>query len=118
MTAVVALRVHPTLSGVVRDADGPASGVVIAFPVERERWVSYGLEPRRLRTVPAGLDGRFKMGDLPQGDYFLVAVDAKDTERWVDPKFRSAAAPHATRLALKWGASVTQDLKIVEVVDK
>jgi hypothetical protein len=108
----------PTLEGVVRAGDGPAPGVVIAFPVERERWVGYGLEPRRLRTAPAGLDGKFKMGELPQGDYFLVAVDAKEAEKWVDPKFLAAAAPFATRVALKWGAAITQDLKLVEVVVK
>ena len=108
----------PTLTGVVRDADGPAPGMVFAFPVERERWVSYGLEPRRLRTGPAGLDGKFKVPDLPQGEYFLIAVDAKDADRWADPRFLAAAAPHATRVSLKWGASVTQDLKIVEVVVK
>ena len=108
----------PTLTGVVRDAEGLASGVVIAFPVERERWVGYGLEPRRFRTAPAGLDGTFRVVDLPQGDYFLAAVDAKDINSWVDPKFLAAAAPLATRVTLKWGASITQDLKIVEVVVK
>lgn len=108
----------PTLAGVVRGNDGPASGVVIAFPAERERWVGYGLEPRRFRTAPSGLDGAFRMVDLPQGDYFLVAVDAKDINRWVDPTFLAAAAPLATRVAVRWGASITQDLKIVEVVAK
>jgi hypothetical protein len=108
----------PTLAGVVRNAEGPASGVVIAFPVERERWVGYGLEPRRFRTAPSGLDGTYRVADLPQGEYFLVAVDAKDTNEWTNPKFLATAAPHATRVMLKWGASVTQDLKLVEVVVK
>jgi hypothetical protein len=108
----------PTLAGVVRNDDGPAPGVVIAFPVERERWVGYGLEPRRLRTAPSGLDGRFRLSDLPQGEYFLVAVDAKDIDQWANPRFLAAAATHATRVTLKWGASITQDLKIVEVVVK
>jgi hypothetical protein len=108
----------PTLSGVVRDANGPASGVVIAFPVERERWVGYGLEPRRFRTAPAGLDGTFRVADLPQGEYFLVAVDARHVNEWTNPRFLAAAVPLATRVTLKWGASVAQELKLAEVVIK
>lgn len=108
----------PTLAGVVRDVNGPTSAVVIAFPVERERWVGYGLDPRRFRTAPSGLDGTFRVVDLPQGEYFLVAVDAKDTEKWVDSNYLAAAAPLATRVTLKWGASLTQDLTMVEVVVK
>jgi hypothetical protein len=108
----------PTLAGVVRDANGPASAVVMVFPVERERWAGYGLEPRQFRSAPAGLDGTFRVADLPQGDYFVVAVDGKDGDQWANPKFLAAAVPLATRVALKWGASVTQDLKLVEVVVK
>ena len=108
----------PTLSGVVRDNNGPAPGVVMAFPVERERWVGYGLEPRRFRNAPAGNDGKFKFADLPQGEYFVVAVDAKDLDKWVDPKFLAAASAAATRVALKWGETISRDLTIAEVVVK
>jgi hypothetical protein len=108
----------PALSGVVRDNNGPASSVVMAFPVERERWVGYGLEPRRFRTVPSGFDGKFKFSDLPQGEYFVVAVDAKHVDQWVDPKFLAAASTGATRVALKWGETITRDLTVAEVVVK
>jgi hypothetical protein len=106
------------VTGYVRDDRGTAAAAVIAFPVERERWTGYGWTPARLLSVAAGSNGAYILDKLPEGEYFLVAVDATKSNAWVDPAFLAAAAPHATRISVKWGQKSALDLKVEMVVVK
>ena len=103
------------LTGLVNDTRPSGLSAVIAFPVERERWVNFGWEARRFRTTRAGSDGTYQLTGLPAGDYYVIAVDTSKVDAWVDPKFLVAAAPLATRISLDWGAKATQNLSFKEV---
>lgn len=106
------------IAGVVRGDNGPAAGAVLAFPVERERWTGYGWTPLRLLSTPAGSDGSYKLQRLPEGEYFVIAVDSAKSNAWLDPKFLAAAVAHATRISVKWGEKPTLDLTLAKVVVK
>ena len=86
-----------SVSGTVSDA-GTTGAAVIAFPVERDRWVNYGFNPTRLKSALASQDGRFRLDGLPVGDYYLVAVPAAQERAWIDPAFLNAHAGRATRV--------------------
>src|SRR5579862_4768290 len=103
------------VSGNVRGDHGPAAAAVIAFPADRERWTNYGLTPLRLMSAAAGSNGTYELPRLVEGDYFLIAVDPAQSSAWVDPAFLAAAAPHATRVSVKWDGKYTVDLKLETV---
>jgi hypothetical protein len=106
------------IKGTVRDDNGPAAGAVLVFPAERERWTNYGWTPTRLQSVPAASNGVYRATRLPEGEYLVIAVDARLSKAWLDAKFLAAAAPLAKRIAVKWGEDVSLDLPIIEVVIK
>jgi hypothetical protein len=107
------------LTGFVRDASGrPATGAVILFPIDPNRWVDYGLTPDRLQSVTAARDGSFKLTAHRDGEYFVIAVPRSQSDAWWDPKFLAAAAPKATRISLKPGAPNIQNLQMSEVIVK
>jgi hypothetical protein len=107
------------VSGTVADPRGLAvAAQVFAFPVEQDRWANYGWTPLRIRSVPAGSSGSYRVENLPEGDYFVIAVDASKGNAWLDPKFLAAAAPLATRVSVKWGEKPSVDLKVIDVVVK
>ena len=106
------------LTGTVRDSQGPANAAVIVFPLSRERWTSYGWTPRLLRTARSASNGAFELPYLPDGEYYLVAVPIKQADLWSDAKFLAAAAPLATRISIKWGDTLTQDLAVATVTVK
>ncbi len=62
---------HAEVTGTVRDSRGPVAAAVIAFPIERERWVNYGWSPTRLRSARSGSTGAYQLQSLPEGEYFL-----------------------------------------------
>jgi hypothetical protein len=107
----------PRLTGtIMRGAAEPAPGAVaIGFPVERELWSGYGINPARIRTAVADTSGSYRFTGLPAGEYFLVAVEEGETYGWQDPKFLEAAQAQAVRVAIGWGEAKTQDLKVGRV---
>jgi hypothetical protein len=105
-----------TVAGTVTDAQGQpgSAAAVIAFPVNRSRWINYGWSPIHIGSQPATGAGTYRFQNLPEGEYYLVAVPSAQATAWRDPKFLEAAAPLATRVAVKWGEQKTQDLRVVE----
>jgi hypothetical protein len=85
---------------------------VIVFPAAREQWTRYGFSPARIKTASVSNTGVFKIDNVPAGAYLLVAVESSQTGRWQDPAFLEAAARVATPISLKWGQSLTQDLRL------
>ncbi len=106
-----------TIHGTVR-GDGASGAAVIVFPVDRARWVDYGMDPILIASKAADTTGAFVVTGLPEGDYFAVAVDGSRHDAWTDPKFLDAATAVATRIALKWGDKKPLDLTISKVVVK
>ena len=106
-----------SIQGTVR-GDGAAASALIAFPVDRARWLDYGLDPMLIASRAADSAGAFALRGLPEGEYFVVAVDGSLHDAWMDPKFLEAASAAATRIALKWGDTKTLDLTMSKVVVK
>jgi hypothetical protein len=105
------------LSGSVRDGSGrPATGAVILFPVDPKHWVDYGLTPDRMQSMNAGRDGSFKLTAINDGEYYVIAVPSAQSDAWLDHRFLAAAASRATRVSLKTGTPLTQNLQVSEVI--
>ena len=109
-----------SVSGRVRDRRGAAvtKGAVVAFPVDQTQWTRFGFDPPRIKAVTFSAATGYTIAALPQGDYYLIAVEASQFEAWQDPRFFAAAASSAARISLDWGATKTQDLTLVEVLLK
>jgi len=105
------------IEGMVTTSDGrPApAATVIAFPVDREQWVNYGLTPHRIRTARITNTGSYCLAPLPAGEYFVVAVDDAVARMWHDPAFFEAAVGSASRVKVDWGGTAGQNLRLAEV---
>ena len=95
-----------------------AVSAVILFPVDRTRWVNYGWRPTFIQSARSGQDGSYQLPSLPEGDYFIIAVDVAQVDAWVDAAFLAAAATQASHIQLSWGDTNTLDLKKVKVAIK
>jgi len=114
-TLVVVYTDRPSIvTGTVRDARGDASpsAVVLAFPVDPERWSGYGTSPRTLKSVPTTRTGVYAFDNLPAGDYSAIAIDGAAMEDWTDPKTLEALARQATSLTVVAGEPRTLDLTL------
>jgi hypothetical protein len=107
----------PTLSGAVRDGDGRPSdrALVVAFPSDRTMWPRLGLMPERAKVESTATNGTFALSNLPAGEFFVVAIDANDADRWPTPALLEQLAPFATRVSLTWGDTQTVDLKVTVI---
>jgi protocatechuate 3,4-dioxygenase beta subunit len=101
-----------SVSGSVTAADGSVlkDYTVVIFSESTEhwrlpmtRWVT-GLRPDQ--------DGRFKVQNLPAGDYLAVAVDYVPQGEWGDPELLDRLKSKAKRFSLGEGAAHTLDLKL------
>jgi len=106
------------ITGTVSDGNGPAAAAVIAFPVDPSRWTNFGWNPSNFATTRTGSTGAFSFDRLPEGEYYLVAVDRAQLNSWVDPRFLAAAVPFAARVSVRWGDTRAQDLTVARVVVK
>jgi hypothetical protein len=112
---VLTLTSHTaSISGVVGDGvAGVTSGAaVIVFPVERERWSNYGLNPQRIKSVLTTSDGRYRVEGLPVGDYYLVAVPAAQEHAWFDPAFFASHAGRAARVRVERSDTKISDFSL------
>jgi hypothetical protein len=103
------------VSGSVSDANGARvkDYIVVMFAQERARWTA----PfnRYLARVQAGDDGLFKVGSLPAGDYYAIALDSADVSQWQDPEFLEGLIRQASSVSLAPGDTRTLDLKLFTV---
>lgn len=102
------------LTGTVLNDRGLPAGdaAVILFPVERDQWRNYGLQPNRLRSIATTNAGTYVSQSLPAGEYFAIAVHGDLADGWKDPAFLEKVSRLATRLSLGWGDVKTQDLRL------
>ena len=101
------------ISGVVRNDRGqPAdTATVVVFPVDRQLWTNTGANPRNLRSVGTGIEGRYTVTHLPPGEYFVAASDTA-VAAWAEPGNLDRLARQATRVPLSEGETRTQDLML------
>ncbi len=106
------------VTGTVTDARGApsATAVVLAFPVDQQRWSGYGASPRTLKSANTTASGIYTFAHLPPGDYYLIAVENADADGWQDPTRLEALSSRATRLSVAAGDALkTLDLRVRSV---
>jgi hypothetical protein len=83
---------------------------VLIFAQERARWTA----PfnRYLLRIQAADDGAFKVGTLPAGDYYAIALDHADPAGWQDPEFLENLVRQASTVSLGAGETQTLNLKL------
>jgi hypothetical protein len=105
------------LVGTVRDANNrPVSNsAVIVYPVDRRLWSRYGLNPPMIKSVMVSTNGTYQIQSLPEGDYYVIAVDASAVDAWHDSAFFDTARPAASQVTLTWGSQSLRDLTVAHV---
>lgn len=100
------------VTGQVLDSRGAASSesTVLVFAQNRERWTGLGRYASMTRPDPGG---KYSVRGLAPGDYFAVAVDRVDSQRYSgDPDYYEELSRDAVRLTLSEGETRTVDLKL------
>jgi hypothetical protein len=81
----------------------------IVFAQDKAKWTAGS------RYQSAGRpdqDGRFKISGLPEGEYYIIAVDRLEPGQSSDPDFLESVRVRATSLSLREGETRTVDLKL------
>ena len=99
------------LSGDLLDATGrPASEFfIVVYSADKTLWMP---QSRRIQSVRPGTDGRFRVANLPPGDYFIAAVTDVEQGEWFDPSFLASLVSASTKITLAEGEKKVQNLKI------
>jgi hypothetical protein len=102
------------VSGVATNARGVPSKdyTVVLFPQDSERW---GWQSRYIGTGRPDQDGRFKVRNLPAGNYLAIAVDYLEPGEANDPEFLERVRDKAITFSLGDGETKTLDLKLTSM---
>jgi hypothetical protein len=79
---------------------------VIVFAINRAAWFAHS---RRVAGVRADDQGRYRISNLPPGEYFAVVEDNVDPNEWFDPVLLDRLVPRAIRITLAENEARTQD---------
>jgi hypothetical protein len=103
-----------SVSGTVSSSDGSLlkDYTIVVFSENAEQW---RLPSTRWVTGSRpDQDGRFKIANLPAGQYYAIAVDYVPQGEWGDPELLDRLKSKGTRFTLDDGATQTLSLKLVE----
>jgi hypothetical protein len=95
------------------DTGSPEALSVLVFPADQTSWTGPGAgSPRRFLSTRAEKDGKYRVANVPAGEYLAVAVPDKQIADWQRPKFLESLMPSATRFRVQDGDKVVQNLKV------
>jgi len=95
------------------DTEKPEAMSVLVFPADQASWTGPGAgSPRRFLSARADKDGKYRVPNVPAGEYLAVAVLDKLIADWQRPKFLESLMPSATRFRVQDGDKVVQNLKV------
>jgi len=99
------------VSGGVTDARANAvrDYMVITFARDREKW---GPGSRYMNSARPNQDGKYRI-NLPQGDYYAIALDYVEQGAQTDPEFLERLKERATEFSINEAESKSLDLKLV-----
>lgn len=86
-----------------------ATYVAVAFAVNRAQWYPGS---RHLRAALPEANGEFRLGALPPGDYFVVALDRFDASSIEDSVVLQRLLPLARRVTMSAGQRLAIDLPL------
>lgn len=106
-----------TLTGTVRAGTETdlSETTVLLFPANHRGWIDAGMNPRRTRTARASRPGAYTFGNVPVGDYLVVALDRANEGDMQDPAFIDALARVSTKVTVTLDP-VTLELQRTRVV--
>jgi hypothetical protein len=90
-----------------------SSASVLVFPADSSRWIDFGRDSPRMRSVRARADGSYAISGLPPGSYLAVAVDDAETERWQTQAMLQQLSRRATKFTIALGEKIALDLRTV-----
>ena len=99
------------ISGDLLDASGkPAPEYfIIIYPADRKYWLP---QSRRIQSTRPGNDGKYRVQNLPPGDYLIAAVTDVQQNEWFDPAFLAQLVGASTKVVLAEGEKKVQSLRI------
>ena len=99
------------LSGVVTDAlNQPVNDRrAIVFPIDERLWATAS---DRIQTAVLTDAGRFSIGDLRPGSYWLGIVGDVEPDEWLFPEFLRQLTRAAVPITLTEGEKKTQDVRV------
>jgi hypothetical protein len=111
---VVTFTDRPTeLAGdVTAEGLAPEAATVLVFPTDTNAWTGYGSASRLFASGRVGKDGKYRIPNLPAGDYFAVAIPDSQAADWQNPKVLQDLSAGATRFRMRDGDRMTQNLKV------
>jgi protocatechuate 3,4-dioxygenase beta subunit len=83
---------------------------LVVFPEDAQKWTL--AQNRWTASARPDQDGRFKLSNLPPGEYYAIAVEYVAQGEWSDPEWLARAAKKASRFMLDEGSTKTLDLKL------
>jgi len=86
---------------------------VLIFPVSEESWTS---ESRFIRTARPDQNHRYRITNIPAGEYYLVGLDDVDSEELIDPGFLQDAKRLASHVVI--GGTESQTINLTLDADK
>ena len=100
------------LSGMVLDARGQTvkDYSLVVFARDSQRWTTAS---RYFGGGRPDQDGRFKVPNLPAGEYYAIALDYVEPGSGTDPEFLERIRGRATEFSMTDGQVRTLDLKLV-----
>ena len=88
---------------------------IVIFPVSREMRMP---QSRRMKFARSTLDGTFRIGGLPAGDYFVAAVSrmiaTHDSGEWQNPDVLIQLESRAQRVSLLEAQTTNLSLRLIE----
>jgi hypothetical protein len=112
---IVATNKQTQIVGGVTAANGSMikDYTVVAFSDDPQHWT---LPMTRWVTgTRPDQEGRFRIRNLPAGNYLVVALDYIEQGSWGDPELLDRLKSRAKRISLREGETETVDLKITEL---
>jgi len=99
------------IDGSVTDAQGNPviEYTVLAFSTDSALWRP---QSRQIATARPDQTGRFKIRNLPAGEYYVVTVDPSEPGEWFEPSYLDQHRAGAVRVTLGEGDVKTQDFRV------
>jgi hypothetical protein len=95
------------------DSGAPEALSVLVFPADQAAWTGPGAgSPRKFLSARADKDGKYRIANVPSGEYLAVAVPDKLIADWQRPKFLESLMPSASRFRVQDADKVVQNLKV------
>jgi len=101
-----------TITGdIVNDQNAPVvEGTVVLFSTDNQKWFD---STRYVRATRPNQQGQWRVTGLPEGEYFVAAVDYVENGEWNDPEYLTSLRDVAAKLSVSEAGSATAHLKIV-----